>query len=115
MPNVEFTVKNKSYSIACSEGEESRIQSLAGDLNERVNAISQNFASASDGLIMAITALMMEDEIKALKEGKNISNNNSAAPEKTEEIDDKINEAVIEAIEPIAEYVENLANKLENS
>lgn len=114
MPNVEFTVKNKSYSIACKEGEEDRIRNLADQLNSRVDAIAQSFASASDGLIMAITALMMEDEIKALKESGNVSNSNEQVSPNPADIEDQINEAVINAIEPITEYVESLANKLEN-
>ncbi len=112
MPNVEFIIGNKNYNIACDAGEEERIKGLAASLNVRVEAISKTFSTASDALIIAITALMMEDEIKGLKEGLNPAPAPSPNPAQQA---DQVNMAVINAIEPITKYIENLAIKLENS
>jgi cell division protein ZapA len=118
MAVVEFIIRNKKYNIACGDGEEARIVKLAENLNVRVDAISKTFGSASDSIVLAITALMMEDEIKALKDGKNIGNSNIPQPQpkavSEEDQADKVNQALINAIEPITKYIENLANKLES-
>ncbi|MCE3232886.1 MAG: Cell division protein ZapA [Rickettsiaceae bacterium] len=112
MSTVEFTIRNKKYNIACDSGEEERIAKLADNLNVRVEAIAKTFTGASDSVVLAITALMMEDEINALKEGKNISNTNHV---NDEDQADKINYALINAIEPITKYIETLANKIETA
>lgn len=108
---MEFKLGSKSYNINCGDGEEAKIQSLAANLNNRVESLSKNFSAASDSLLIAIVALTMEDEINSLKQGVsiNVSPSNEAASS------DKINEAVINAIEPITEYIENLANQLETA
>jgi cell division protein ZapA len=118
MPQVEFVIRNKKYNIACGEGEEPRITKLAETLGVRVDAISKTFGSASDSVVLAITALMMEDEINMLKDGKNISNSNTPQKEisgiSEEEQADRVNQAIIEAIEPLTKYIEDLANRIEN-
>ena len=115
MPTVEFVIRNKNYSIACDEGEESRIDELAEALNVRVDAIAKTFSSASDSLIMAITAIMMEDEIRALKAEDKTPQASIASVLSEEAQDDKLNVAIIDALEPITKYVETLANRIENS
>lgn len=110
MPTVEFTIGNKSYNIACDEGEEARIHDLARSLNIRVESISRTFGSASDSLILAITSLMMEDEMRSLKEKLAIKNS-QASNDNQQEI---INNELLKVIEPMAEYIETLAKKVQN-
>ena len=114
MSTVNFTLRNKIYTIACDNGEEERITQLAASLNVRVNAMSQSFGTASDNIILAFTALMMEDEILSMKNGT-ITNNSNALLEQVYKDDqqDIINNAIADAIEPIAQYVEDLANLIE--
>jgi len=113
MPNVEFNIGNKTYNINCDAGEEAHIGELAKSVDVRFNAITKTFGSASDSLIMAITALMMEDEIKNLKE--NGSNNKNTSSKSSEEQAQEINRTIINTLEPITKYIENLAKKVENS
>ncbi len=110
MSIVEFTIHNKKYNISCGDGEEPRIIKLANNLSARVDGIAGNFVGASDSVVLAMTALMMEDEINALKESKNVANQSA----QTQDSADKVNLALINAIEPITNYIENLANKLES-
>lgn len=110
MPVVEFTIRNKKYNISCDNGEEPRIIRLANNLSSRVEGISGNFVGASDSVVLAMAALMMEDEINVLKESKNVANQSVPAQDSA----DKVNLALINAIEPITQYIENLANKLES-
>jgi cell division protein ZapA (FtsZ GTPase activity inhibitor) len=70
MPIVSFVLRNKVYNIACDDGEEERIKKLADSLNNRLNEMSKNFGSASDNVILAFTAITMEDEIFSMKNAK---------------------------------------------
>ena len=121
MATVNFTLRDKNYSIACDDGEESRIQRLAEKLGVRVEAMSKTCGSASDSVVLAFTALMMEDEVATLKEnGANnntpqlpleSSNNNTISLEEHKRV---VNNSLADAIEPIAKYLENLAKEIES-
>jgi cell division protein ZapA len=118
MATVDFQIGNKTYNIACDEGEQAKIRNLAESLNVRVDAISKTFSSASDNLIMVITALMMEDEIKSIKDSDSSNANLSLAGqsgESSQEVQQKIDEGVAEAMAPVVDFIENLANRVENS
>ncbi len=112
MHKIELKIGNRPYEIACSEGEEDHIKSLAKKLDIRVNAISQTLGTASDATILAITALMMEDEINSLHNGKDIP-----LPLEHNEhyIEQRVNQEVALALVPVTQKLEELANRLENS
>ena len=121
MATVNFTLREKNYSIACDDGEEGRIQKLAEKLGVRVDAMSKTCGSASDSVVLAFTALMMEDEVATLRE--NGANNNTPqlpleqAASNTislEEHEKILNNSLADALEPIAKYLENLAKEIEN-
>lgn len=108
MPTVEFKLGNRKYEIACDEGEQQNINELAESLNVRVLALSKTFNNASDSMVLAITALMMEEEIK-----NNQSHNAPTTQQIQSNSQDEIDLAIIDAIEPITQYIEKLASKLE--
>lgn len=112
MPKIQFTLASKHYEIVCGEGEQQRILSLADSLNQRINNLSKSFSSASDNMLIAVTALMMEDEIGSLKEEVASAKTVVQAPP-LHANDDAIHHAIADAIEPIAETLETLASALE--
>jgi len=119
MATVNFTLRNKNYSIACDDGEELKIKKLAENLCVRVDAMAKTCGTASDNVVLAFTALMMEDEMSSLKE--NGANNNEPktnfGSEETITLSQHaeiVNNTLADAIEPIAQYVENLANLIES-
>ena len=110
MPKIKLTIGNRPYEIACNDGEEDRISLLAANLNTRVEGISKSLGQASEGMVLVVTALMMEDEIRTLQSGQNTSitlQDNEAA------IKERINRCIAEALEPFTEKLEALANSLE--
>jgi cell division protein ZapA len=121
MATVNFTLRDKNYSIACEDGEEERIKKLAEKLGVRVEAMSKTCGSASDSVVLAFTALMMEDEVESLRHnGANnnepqlpLEEQNSNNTISLEEHANIVNNSLAEALEPIAKYLENLANEIE--
>ncbi|PIR39189.1 MAG: hypothetical protein COV35_01345 [Alphaproteobacteria bacterium CG11_big_fil_rev_8_21_14_0_20_39_49] len=121
MATVNFTLRDKNYSIACDDGEEARIKKLAEKLGIRVDAMSKTCGSASDSVVLAFTALMMEDEVATLKES-GANNNTPQLPLETgnnktislEEHKMIVNNTLADALEPIAKYIENLAKEIES-
>lgn len=117
MPVVEFKVGKLSHEISCAEGEQQKIRQLATKLDKRVGVLSKALGGASDAKILAIAALMMEDEISALKAenksgGKAIQ---QAGDISEEDVQHRVNEALIKSLGPLAETVERLAFDLKSA
>ena len=69
MPKVDFQIGNQQYTLACDEGEQSRIHDLAQKLNTRFQAVESTFSGAGFQMVLAITALMMQDELDQYAKG----------------------------------------------
>ena len=110
MPKIKLNIGGRPYAIACNDGDESRISLLAANLDARVEEIAKNLGQASENMVLVVTALMMEDEIRSLK-------SNTTAPislnEDENAIKERINRCIAEALEPFTEKLEALANSLE--
>lgn len=120
MATVNFTLRNKNYSIACDEGEQAKITRLAENLSVRVEAMAKTCGSASDNVVLAFTALMMEDEVASLRESGANNNipqsKNFTTAENTISLEEHariLNNSLSDAIEPIAQYIEKLAKMIE--
>lgn len=103
-------VGGRPYEIACNEGDEERILSLSESLNQRVSKTSLSLGVASDAMALLVTGLMMEDEIRGLR--------NNQASRNPPEISDsdiqmRINRCITEALAPFTEKLEALAKSLE--
>jgi len=107
MPTVQFTLAGHAYSIVCEPGEERRINELAHTVNKRINALSRQLPGAGEQLSLALTALMMADELQHIQQSPA---NQSAPPAplsattapviqgfSEEEVEQKVKKALTEA------------------
>ena len=109
MAIVEFFIGKSKYKIECPESEQNKLLHLAKKLNERVQKLAPSFAAGDEKTLLVITALMMEDAIELGLAG---AHNHATEEEKLSEND--IYDAISENLENIADYVENLAKKIEH-
>ena len=112
MPKVRFNIGKQSFDLACEEGQEERIQQLAARLNERFMKLSASFTSAPDNMVLAVTALMMEDEIESMAE--QYEQQSAENEEISSESDPKaLQQFVDDVVNPVAQHIEILAQRLE--
>lgn len=80
-------ILNRDYQIACGEGEEQKLQELAGKLDKRLRDVSRLFKGANENMIIVVTAIMLEDLVNDLQKqnellqkqvGKQIPQNSSS-------------------------------------
>ncbi len=114
MPVVEVELGKRHYQLACEEGQEEHLKSLAVGLNIRLDELSGLTDSASDNMILVMTSLMMQDELnelkkQALEKGPRAKKTADMPAASSEEID----AAVSDAINVIASYVETVADRIE--
>lgn len=116
MAIVDFQINGRTHQIACDDGQESHVRSLAMELDIRVKEMGKRMGSqAAEGTLLAVTALMMADELHEVKQVnrslKQQISNNSPALEKAKHQD--IEMAVAHAINDIAEEIESFARAIE--
>ncbi|MGY9054962.1 MAG: cell division protein ZapA [Alphaproteobacteria bacterium] len=57
MPNVSFTIAQRSYTLRCAAGQEAHLQATANALGERVDALASRTNSTDDRQLLVIIAI----------------------------------------------------------
>ena len=82
MASVSVAIAGRSYSLACRDGDEARVQLLAGDIAARAEALTRTLGTMSEARLLLMSALMIADELHDLRASQ-------AAP-RTADQDDRI-------------------------
>lgn len=107
MGKIDIQINNRTYPMACDDGQEEQLLSLAGKVDERVKMFKPSVGSISDIQLLVMTSLFMADEIEELKRNsKAASSNKQDAPSADFE------NAFTDAINKVAMKVESMAVKL---
>ncbi|MCB2082156.1 MAG: cell division protein ZapA [Hyphomicrobiales bacterium] len=106
MPIVDINLGSRTFQLACGEGQESHLKSLAKDLDKRVQELAGSIQTNSETLILVMAALMLQDELNELQEQAK-----SFEPPDTHDVD----VAVAETLETVAEYVEAIAERVKKA
>ncbi|MBN8827723.1 MAG: cell division protein ZapA [Sphingobacteriia bacterium] len=109
MAIVNIKIRNNVYQLSCGEGEEHRLLALAEKLNNKVNELATKLPRSNDLMLMVMAGLLLEDKVEELEnQVKNLISKTPIQPKEA------VNEdAVSDSVEIIAEYIENLALKLD--
>lgn len=63
MTHVTVTIHGKQYRMACEEGQEAQLTTLAKDLDHRVDQLKKNFGAIGDMRLIVMAALTVGDEL----------------------------------------------------
>lgn len=118
MPTLSVKIGEKTYDFGYQEEKDKEnLSGLSQKLDERVKEIRKVYSNASEGWIMTLTALNLENELKTAK--NNQPSNNSNVTNISQQLNSgndtkaAVEMAIVEIIEPVSECLENLAKKLE--
>lgn len=103
MSIVTITLNNKNFQLSCNDGAEGELNNLAANLNDRMMEIKYANPTASNELLLVMTALSIQDQLESLsiKLGRVNGEKNNNEDEK-----------FAETLSTIAQYLENLAKKI---
>lgn len=108
MAQVNVAIHGKVYGIACDDGQERRVQELAGYVDMRLREIAGAGAATNESHLLVLTALVLADEIFDTKA-------NMAAPVYAE--DDRLSEdderVIVDAINHLAARIDSVAERLQ--
>jgi cell division protein ZapA len=102
MASVEIEIASRKYAIACRDGEEEHLRSVADIVNRKAHDAEAALGSLGEARQLLFASLLLADELKDMRAGK--------APA----IEADPDPAVAEALERLAERVESLAERLES-
>ncbi|MEF2550422.1 cell division protein ZapA [Aurantimonas sp. A2-1-M11] len=63
MPQVVVTIDDKTYRMACGDGEEAHLTSLAKEVDRKIAGLRGNFGQIGDLRLTVMAAIMATDEL----------------------------------------------------
>ena len=101
MANINVEIGGRRYAVACRDGEEEHLRSVAALVDRRARDAAAALGTLGESRHLLFTALMLADDIKEAQKGD--------APSPPPEPDDSI----ADALEALAVRVEALATSAE--
>lgn len=119
MARIEVTINHRKYPIVCESGQEARVRELASFIDGKAQTIARAAPGSSDSVIMALTTLMVADELfearRQLDEQPDDGDAGAgdAAAKVVPANDDATHAAAIEAVEYLTRRVAAIADNLQ--
>ena len=69
MPQINITVNNKVYPLACATGEEERLTMLAEYVDSKAKELMDKLGNISESRLLLMSAILIADELQDALEG----------------------------------------------
>ena len=107
MPQVSIRINNRIYEVACGEGEEQHLESLADDINRRIEQLRPQMPGAAEVKLLLAAALTFADEVRELRGGKQpflplVAGDPATAPDPSDKLASAFEQLVTARVETIA-------------
>lgn len=119
MATVNATIAGRQFRLACEDGQEEHLQTLARDLDVRIEGLRKQFGEIGDTRLTVMAALMvsdelseaarnmrrLEEELNGLRDARVVASDRAKAA----------SDAVVGAFNSAAERLEGITRKLNQS
>ena len=112
MAQVSIRINGRSYDIACDDGQEERIHSLANYVDERVKEISGAVGQIGEQRLLVMTSLLIADELGDAHEQLRAPKPEHPTVAEPGSLSAAESDALAENIENMAGRIEGIAAKL---
>lgn len=114
MGQVTISVNNKSFTLACKDGEEERLGALADYVNGKVEELVENLGQVGDSRLMLMACLLVTDELKDAEDRVEKAKAGDTR-DLIAEAEAKAAQAAADLIARATTQVDTLAERLENA
>src|SRR5262245_28968128 len=104
MAIIDVDVAGRRYDVACKDGEEEHLRSLAALVDRRAHDASDALGGLTETRQLLFAALLIADDLKETRAGMGLPDPTPPPPDPS----------VAEALERLAQRLENLADRLEH-
>jgi len=119
MASVNATIGGRQFHLACEDGQEEHLQSLAKDLDASIEELRQKFGEIGDTRLTVMAALMVADELaEAKRKIRRLEEESTALQDARAVATDRAkaaSAAVVNAFNSAAERIEGITKKLNQS
>ena len=119
MASVNATIAGRQFRLACEDGQEQHLQSLAKDLDASIEELRQKFGEIGDTRLTVMAALMVADELaEAKRKIRRLEEESTALQDARAVATDRAkaaSAAVVNAFNSAAERIEGITKKLNQS
>ena len=108
MAQVNITINNRKYQVACDDGQEAHLTRLGSYVDKRLNELIAAVGQVGEARLLVMVSLLLTDELSGLYTSKEVgsgSNMHSASNE----------EEVCVTLENLAERIEDIAASFEEA
>ena len=105
MANIDVDIAGRRYNVACRDGEEEHLRSLAAVVDRRAHDAAEALGGLTETRQLLFAALLIADDLKETRSGAGLPDPTPPPPDPR----------VAEALERIAGRLENLADSLERA
>jgi cell division protein ZapA len=105
MAQVSVTIDGRKYRLACNEGEEARLESLAGVIDDKIGEMRAAFGEIGDQRLVIMAALTMADNLAEARDEAATERQRSAAVEERAQ-------AIASNLDELGARLEALATRL---
>ncbi len=109
MAHVSVTINGRIYQIACDDGQEANLTRLADYVDKRVGELVAAVGQVGDDRLLVMASLLVADELSDAATRLD----GLDGPDDSDSLRDE--EALIANIDTLAERIENIAQRLEQS
>ena len=111
MPQISVTINGRAYQIACDDGQEANLTRLADDVDKRVGQLVAAVGQVGNERLLVMASLLVADELSdAVTELEVLKGRDLGAVARLAAED-----ALGAGIESLAERIEDIAGRLEQS
>ncbi len=121
MAEVNLNIHGRDYGIACDDGQESRVMEVGNYVDSRVRGIASAGAASNENHLLVLTALVLADEVRELKDNiQTVQSHAPAVPQAEPQVvyqglaEDEEHK-IIESIERLAVRIESVADRLKRA
>lgn len=104
MASVDIEIASRKYAVACRDGEQEHVRSVAAIVDQKAKDAATALGSLGESRQLLFASLLLADEIQELRNSGGVSPAPAAAPDP----------ALGQALERLAERIERIAAALEN-
>lgn len=116
MAQVDVTINDQNYRIACEDGQQDHLRRLAGGVDKRIAELVSVMGQIGELRLLVMVSMLMEDEISDLRD--NEAAESSAAESSAADqagIDAAQEAALVDSIESLAQRIESVAARIEHA
>jgi cell division protein ZapA len=105
MSQVSVTIDGRKYRLACNEGEEAQLESLAGMIDEKIGEMRASFGEIGDQRLVIMAALAIADSLTEAREAAETERKRSEAAER------RVN-AMASTLDELGSRIESIATRM---